>query len=356
MLQPIPIPSQLFEVVTMDLILELPECEGYDNVLVIVDKLTKYAIFIPTTTTITERETTELFFQHVISQYGIPRQIISNRDNRWQEYFWKEICDKMGMKRALTTAYHPQDDGQMEIMNQTLEISLRAYIGPNRNNWVSSLNGLLLSYNTTPHAATGFALAYLLRGYVLVTSSSLIHTPKNISRYSDSSHLLRENNLLHPDTSEMLEQFNAKQQQAQQALLLGQYFQKQAYNKGRLSYEFEEGDLVLINPHSLSLLKSEKGQGKKLLMRYDGPFEFVKKISLVSYQLWMPASYKIHPVLNIAHLEKYHTSPLPPPPAEFSVRPQKPQKSLKREDFDILPEYEVEKIVGECQKKGQNGR
>ena len=80
MLQPILIPSQPFEVVTMDCIPELPECEGYDNVLVIVDKLTKYAIFIPTTTTITEKGTAELFFQHVISQYGISRQVITDRD------------------------------------------------------------------------------------------------------------------------------------------------------------------------------------------------------------------------------------------------------------------------------------
>ena len=116
----------------------------------------------------------------------------------------------MGMKSALTTAYHPQADGQMEVMNQTLEISLRAYIGPNRDNWVSCLNKLLLSYNSTPHTATGFAPAYLLRGYVPVTSSSLIHSPENISRYSNSSHPLAENNLLHPDTSEMLEQFNAE--------------------------------------------------------------------------------------------------------------------------------------------------
>ena len=113
MLQPIPIPSQPFEVVAMDFIPELPICEGYNNVLVIVDKLTKYA----TTTAITERETTELFFQHVISQYGIPRHIISDRDTWWRGDFWKEICDKMGMKRALTMAYHPQAEGQMEMIN-----------------------------------------------------------------------------------------------------------------------------------------------------------------------------------------------------------------------------------------------
>jgi len=67
----------------MEFIPELPECEGYGNVLVIVDKLTKYAIFIPTTSAITEKETAELFFQHVICQYGIPRQIISDRDTQW---------------------------------------------------------------------------------------------------------------------------------------------------------------------------------------------------------------------------------------------------------------------------------
>src|SRR6202034_788094 len=173
LLQPIPIPSQPFEVVSMDFIPELPVSDGYDNVLVIVDKLTKYAIFIPTTTTITEKGTAELFFRHVISQYGIPRQVISDRDTQWRGDFWKEICNKMGMKRALTMAYHPQANGQTEMMNQTLEISLRAYIGPNRDNWVLSLDGLALSYNSTPHTATGFAPAYLLRGYVLITGSSL---------------------------------------------------------------------------------------------------------------------------------------------------------------------------------------
>ena len=97
--------------------------------------------------------------------------------------------------------------------------------------------------------------------------------------------------------------------------------------------------MVLINPHSLSLLKSEKGRGKKLLMKYNGPFEVMKKISPVSYHLRMPASYGIHPVLNLTHLEKYQTSP-----PEFGVQPQ---KSLNRKDFDELPEYEVDKIVAE---------
>ena len=129
-MQPIPIPSQPFEVVSMDFIPELPLSNGFNNILVIVDKLTKYGIFIPTTTNITEVETTTLFFKHVISKFGIPRQVILDRDTRWRGEFWKEICNRIGMTRLLTTAYHPQADSQTEVLNQSLEISLRAYVGP----------------------------------------------------------------------------------------------------------------------------------------------------------------------------------------------------------------------------------
>ena len=146
----------------MDFIPELPNSNGFDNILVIVDKLTKYAIIIPTTTQVSEEETARLFFKHVISKFGILRQVISDRDTRWRGDFWKEVCRLMGMRRSLTTSYHPQADGQTEILNQGLEISIRAYIGPDRDNWSKILDALSLSYNSSTHTATGFSPAYLL--------------------------------------------------------------------------------------------------------------------------------------------------------------------------------------------------
>jgi hypothetical protein len=116
-LQPIPISSQPFEVVSMHFIPELPLSNRFNNILVIVDKLTKYGIFIVTMTNITKVETAALFFKHVILKFSIPRQVISDRDTRWCGEFWKEICNKMGMTRSLTTAYHPQVDGQTEVLN-----------------------------------------------------------------------------------------------------------------------------------------------------------------------------------------------------------------------------------------------
>ena len=134
----------------MDFILELPLSSGFDNILVIMDKLTKYAIFIPTTISVAKVATAELLFHHIISKFSIPWQVITDRDARWKGEFWKEICKRMGMVRSLTMAYHPKSDGQTEVLNQSLEISLRAYVSPSRNDWVSYLDTLELSYNMTP--------------------------------------------------------------------------------------------------------------------------------------------------------------------------------------------------------------
>lgn len=99
----------------MDFIPELPESNGFDNILVIVDKLMKYDIFIPCSTKITDEETAKLFFKHVIAHYGLPQQVITDCNSRWRNEFWGKICRLMGTKRSLTTAHHPQADGQTEI-------------------------------------------------------------------------------------------------------------------------------------------------------------------------------------------------------------------------------------------------
>lgn len=340
-LRPIPIPTRPFEVVSMDFIPELPVSDGYDNILVIVDKLTKYALFIACSTSITEIDTARLFFKHVISEYGIPRQIISDRDARWRGDFWQEVCKLLDTTRALTTSYHPQADGQTEVMNQTLEIALRAYVGPSRDDWSGKLSALQLAYNTTPHSATGYSPAYLLRGYQPRTVSSLVHDGDDLHTRSLGSGLV-------PDATALVEGFEAEWSAARDALTLGQAHQQRAYNHGRLIDEFEEGDKVVLNVNSLELLRAESGRGRKLLMKYDGPFEILRKLSPVSYQVRLPASYGIHPIINIAHLERYRSSP-----PELGDHPK---KQLQRADFAEEPEFEVERILRERTRAGRNGR
>ena len=133
MLKPIPIPSQPFEVISMDFIPDMPESQVFNNILVIVDKLTKDLNIIPCHTEINENKVAKLIFKHIFTQYGLPRQIITDHDPKWTSLFWKSVCKQMGIKRGLTTAYHPQADGQTEIMNQTLKVALCAYRGPEQD-------------------------------------------------------------------------------------------------------------------------------------------------------------------------------------------------------------------------------
>jgi hypothetical protein len=182
---------------------------------------------------VTEVKTAKLFFHHIISKFGILQQLITDRYARWKEEFWKEICKRMGMVRSLTMAYHPQADGQTEVLNQSLKIFLHAYIILSRNDWFNYFDALALSYNTTLHTATGFAPTYLLRGYILTTGSTLVHHPEGITRPATGTGSHNLGNLgnidkasLHPAALEMSEAFHTAYHQAQEALMLGQHFQR----------------------------------------------------------------------------------------------------------------------------------
>ena len=149
----------------MDLITGLPEDNGFSTILVVVDKQTKYAHFLPCKHNINEEETAKLIHDNIWCHYGLPMQIISDRDARWTGAFWEYLTSLIGIQQLLTTAYHPQADGQTEVMNQILEIALRAYCSDKKNKWCDSLPGFALSYNSTEHTATKFPPAYLLRGF-----------------------------------------------------------------------------------------------------------------------------------------------------------------------------------------------
>ena len=181
-LNPIPIPDKPFECVTMDLIGELPESKGFNMIYVIICKLTKYAVILPFKSTYGEKQTAQIFIDHIICHFGLPKQIISDRDTRWRNDFWKEVCDLLGAKRALTTAYHPQADGQSEILNQTIEVAIRAYINRDKNNWTDLLPSITFSYDNTPHTATKYPPSYLLFGFQPKIPATFLVEDDTISR------------------------------------------------------------------------------------------------------------------------------------------------------------------------------
>ena len=129
---------------------------------------------------------------------------------------------------------------------------------------------------------------------------------------------------------------------------MAQDYQKKFYNEGRRDFEFQEGDMVLINLHSMHLLRSFKGRGQKLLPRFDGPYEIAEKVSKVAYRLRLPASYRGHPVINIAHLKLYTKA------QDQSI--SRPTLAPLRKSFDELQEFEVEQILNSKLVRGPKGR
>jgi transposase InsO family protein len=113
----------------VDFIVELPESHGYDTIMCVVDSLTKRAHFIPMHTTLNAEGTALLFLKEVWKHHGMPQVVISDRGPQFIVGFMRELYKLLGIKLAMSTAYHPQTDGQMEHVNQVLEGYLRTFTG-----------------------------------------------------------------------------------------------------------------------------------------------------------------------------------------------------------------------------------
>jgi len=330
-LQPLEIPVNPFDHITLDFISGLPTSRDKDAILVVVDKLTKYAHFIATTAEITAEDTAILLFKRVIKYFGMPSRIIGDRDPRWTSAIWSSLARLFGTRLALSTSKHPQTDGQTEVMNQHLETMLRAYVQEDRTEWSSWLDILQFAYNNSTHSAHKSKPAELLLGYKPRSPLDFLkERGLNVTKGQS-------------DLRARLAELAAHREAARDAIQRSTDRQAYQYDKRRRAPQLEVGDEVLINPHALELIET-KGKGRKLVQRKIGPFEITEVISPTAYRLRLPDTYPMHNVVNIQHLTKYYRSP-----DKLRPRIANPRDLLKSTE-----EYEVEKIVGEKRHKGKN--
>ena len=329
-LQPLEILAKPFEDISLDLITGLPKANSKDAILVVVDKLTKYAQFIVTTTEVTALQTAELLLKHVVKYFGLPTRIISDRNPRWTSQVWNSLARLFDTKLALSTSKHPQTDGQMEVMNQTLETMLRAYVQADQKDWAKWLDILQFVYNNMTHSSHNQVLAKLLLGYKLQSPLDFLA----LSGLEISKGQL--------DLIKRMNELSSHRDAARDAIKCSADRQAYQFNKGCRAPNLAMGDEVLINPHSLELI-NEMGQSHKLMQRKIGPFKIMEVISLMAYRLRLPDTYKGHNILNIQHLTKYHRSP----------DESHPRLANPRDVLLSLEEYEVERIVEEKRKNGR---
>ncbi|KAL0439603.1 UNVERIFIED_CONTAM: Transposon Ty3-G Gag-Pol polyprotein [Sesamum latifolium] len=126
LLQPLPIPEQAWSCISMDFIEGLPVSEGKDSIMVVVDRLTKYSHFLALKHPYTATSVAKVFFDHICKLHGLPVSIVSDRDRLFTSKFWKELFTLSGVSLDMSTAYHPQSDGQTKRVNQCLENYLRS--------------------------------------------------------------------------------------------------------------------------------------------------------------------------------------------------------------------------------------
>jgi hypothetical protein len=135
-LQPNEIPSEPWAIISIDLIRSLIPSKGKDMILVIVDRFSKKAYFLPCNTTITSQGVANLYRDHIFKEHGLPKKVISDRGSQFVSGFIKGLYQNLGIKANPSTAYHPQTDGQTERVNQELEEYLRIYVNERQNDWV----------------------------------------------------------------------------------------------------------------------------------------------------------------------------------------------------------------------------
>ncbi|GJW61469.1 putative reverse transcriptase domain-containing protein [Tanacetum coccineum] len=148
------IPTWKWERITMDFVTKLPKTSsGHDIIWVIVDRLTKSAHFIPTRETDSMETLTRLYIKEIVSRHGVPISIISDRDSHFTSRFWQSLQNALGTQLDMSTAYHPETDGQSERTIQTLEDMLRACVIDFGKGWERHLPLVEFSYNNSYHAS-----------------------------------------------------------------------------------------------------------------------------------------------------------------------------------------------------------
>jgi hypothetical protein len=148
----------------MDFVTGLPECEGYDAIWVVVNRLSKMRHFVPFHTTIDARGLAEIFLKEVVRLHVLLKTIISDRGPQFAAVIWKRICEWLGINRRLSTAFHPQTDGQTERINSSMEQYLRIYTSHQQDDWVQWLPLAEFAANNTTSEATKFSAFFAISG------------------------------------------------------------------------------------------------------------------------------------------------------------------------------------------------
>ena len=275
---------------------------GHDAIQVYVERLTKVKHFDATTKTAGASELVSSFIHTVVRPHGVPESVVSDRDPRFTAHYYAELTRLLGIKLHMSTARHPQSDGQTEREIRTLITALRAYCNENQDDWDDHLDMLELGFNCAVQSSTRsspYELLYGQKPRLPIDAALVAIAPRNPAAI-DRAHRMTE-----------------ALDFARDHLRLAQ--QHQARNADRREASLSVGDEVLLSTEGLAL----HGFASKLTSRYVGPFVVTAMVNANAYALALPPQLRaLHPTFNIDKLKLYRRSEsFPTRPLKFARPP-----------------------------------
>lgn len=271
----------------MDFVEGLPVSGGKNCILVVVDRFSKFGHFIPLKHPFTASVVAKAFMQQVYRLHGMPSVIVSDRDRIFTSQLWKHLFSLADVSLHMSSAYHPQSDGQTERLNQCLETFLRCFAHACPQKWLEWLYLAEYWYNSSWHSALQMSPFQVLYGYAPQHFGLDVLKPTPVPVLDD---WLREKTVI----TALVRQHLARAQNRM----------KVAADKNRSERVFAVGDHVYlkIQPYVQSSLAPRANQ--KLAFRYSGPFPIIAKLGPVAYKLALLESCSIHPVIHVSQLKK----------------------------------------------------
>jgi hypothetical protein len=302
----------------MDLITDLPPADGFDSILVVVDQgLSKGVILAPCNKSLTSEGTAQLLLENLYKRFGLPDKIISDRGPQFASKAFVELLKLLGIKSALSTAYHPQTDGTTERVNQEIEAYLSIYCTSHPEGWTQALHTLEFTHNNRRHADRQHTPFELMFG------ESPVAIP------------LSYENTKYPAMEERMKTLIRNREEALAAHELAR--SRIADRRKSTFTPFKKGDQVWLDSRNLRTIYH-----KKIKPKQEGPFKITEVLGPVTYRLKLPTSWQLHNVFHATLLKTYKENEI-----YGKNYPNPPPEILEGEEV-----YEVEDIINH-RKRGR---